>query len=77
IAHKHGESSTIITVKTKLAPMGLDPRKTERGVASGARTAMHAEMIGNSSHGRRSHSAETCSGGVTALTALCKFSKSG
>ncbi|WP_210179336.1 hypothetical protein, partial [Rhizobium sp. WYCCWR10014] len=25
IAHRHGESSTIITVKTKLAPMGLDP----------------------------------------------------
>ncbi|WP_222376098.1 hypothetical protein, partial [Rhizobium leguminosarum] len=65
------------TVNTKLAHMGSSPRKTERGVAAGARTAAHAGMIGDSSHDWRSCSAWTCSGGVTALAALCKFSKSG
>ncbi|MDH6206535.1 MULTISPECIES: hypothetical protein, partial [Rhizobium] len=45
IAHKHGESSTIITVKTKLAPMGTGPSMTTERLSDFVSGLPHARRV--------------------------------
>ncbi|WP_246734990.1 aldehyde dehydrogenase family protein, partial [Rhizobium leguminosarum] len=56
IAHNHGESSTIITVKTKLAPMGRHPKVAHVAFTGGPETARH--VVRNSAENLASTSLE-------------------